>query len=185
MPSIRTLPLFLVCIFASVLAFGESASGGRGGPFIDYHAADLAAFDTGVSGNPIVIGGVGFGWVSKSFKLGGGGGGGFLWNGTDNLAFGLGYGGIVGEYVVTSWMNMRMMIGGGGYAVGKILTQTDTTTTTQKINSGGFILFHPSILFEIPVAKWCTLAANIGYFLPNVGKLHSFTAGIHILMGSK
>jgi hypothetical protein len=183
MPSIRVLYLFL-CVSASFVS-AETTSGGRGGPFIHYHASNLSAFDPGISGSPVVIGGVGMGWVSKSFKLGGGGAGGFLWNGSDNLAFGLGYGGVVGEYTITSWMYGRIMIGGGGYAVGKILSQTDTTTTTQKINSGGFLLFHPSVLFQIQVAKWCSLAADIGYFLPNVGKLHSFTAGVNVLMGSK
>jgi hypothetical protein len=167
----------------SFAVFAETGSSGRGGPFLEYHATNLSNFDSGVSGTPLVIGGVGFGSTSKNFRLGGGGGGGFLWNGSDNLAFGIGYGGIVGEYIITNWLSARMLIGGGGYAVSKILSQTDTTVTTQKINSGGFLLFHPSVFFQVRLGSACTLGANLGYFLPNVGKLHSFTAGLNLLIG--
>lgn len=181
------LPIFIlmcVMLFTGANSFAES-TGGRGGPFVEYHANSLTNFDSGVAGSPIIIGGVGFAWATAKFRLGGGGGGGFLWNGSDNLHFGLGYGGVVGEYVIAPyWLNARLMIGGGGYAVAKITTETDATRVVQKINSGGFILFHPSINAEIKIYNWVSIDFMAGYFLPNIGRLHSFTVGINLLFGT-
>ena len=173
-----------LCLTLSIPLFGEALGGGRGGPFIDYHSGSLSAFDSGVAGSPIVIGGVGFGWATKSFRIGGGGGGGFLWNATDNVTFGMGYGGVVGEYTIAApWLSARLMIGGGGYSVAKVTTQTDTQQTFQRLSSGGFILFHPQLSAEVRVHSWAYLSAMIGYFLPNVGRLHSFTFGFNIMFG--
>lgn len=162
----------------------STSGGGRGGPFIEYHANPLSRFDSGVSGSPVVIGGIGYAWVTPKFRLGGGGGGGFLWNGSDNLSFGLGYGGVVGEYVIGSWFNARLLIGGGGYSISKVTFETDSNRIVQKINSGGFIVFHPSVNAELKIYSWASLALTAGYFLPNVGKLHSFTAGVNLMFGT-
>ncbi|NBY19635.1 hypothetical protein EBQ74_05200 [bacterium] len=54
--------LFVFLTFAGVsLSFAETSTsgGGRGGPFIEYHANPLSRFDAGVSGSPVVIGGIG------------------------------------------------------------------------------------------------------------------------------
>ncbi len=176
----------VISIFWTIVSKAETSTsgGGRGGPFIEYHANSLTRFDPGVSGSPVVIGGIGYAWVTPKFRLGGGGGGGFLWNGSDNLSFGLGYGGVVGEYVVGSWFNARLLIGGGGYSIAKVTFETDSNRIIQKINSGGFIVFHPSVNAEIKIYSWASLALTAGYFLPNVGKLHSFTAGVNLLFGT-
>lgn len=183
----RRLSLFTlaaVVFFMPKVIFGEALGGGRGGPFIDYHAASLENFDMGVAGSPVVIGGVGFGWATKAFRVGGGGGGGFLWNATDNVTFGMGYGGVVGEYTISPpWLSCRLMIGGGGYSIAKITSQSDTQQTVQKLSSGGFILFHPQVNMEVKVGGMAYMSAMMGYFLPNVGRLHSFTFGVNIMFG--
>lgn len=181
----RTLYLCTLLLFCSATTLRAEVGGygGRGGPFIQYHGYSLAAFDLEVEGHPLVIGGVGLGSVAKHFRIGGGGGGGFLWNPSENVHFGLGYGGVVGEYSITYWCIARLLIGGGGYALAKVLTQTDTTTTVHKISSGGFILFHPAVHFEIPIHSWIKLSAAVGYFLPNVSKLHSVTLSVNVLFG--
>lgn len=182
----RNLPFLFVavCLYFSSVGRSESMGGGRGGPFLDYHSGSLGAFDPGVGGSPIVIGGVGFGWATKNFRIGGGGGGGFLWNATDNVTFGMGYGGVVGEYTISPpWLHARLMIGGGGYSIAKITSQTDIQQTFQRLSSGGFILFHPQICAEIRLHSWAYLSAMTGYFLPNVGRLHSFTFGVNIMFG--
>lgn len=174
----------MLCIFTPRLSSAEGMGGGRGGPFIQYHSNSLSSFDPTVSGSPMVIGGVGFGWATKSFRLGGGGGGGFLWNASDNLTFGMGYGGVIGEYVIApNWLNGRLLIGGGGYSVAKITSQSDSQVNFQKLSSGGFIVFHPSISAEVKIHNWMQLAANFGYFLPNIGRLQSFTMGINVMFG--
>ncbi len=180
---------FWALVFVTTMSFiarseTSTSGGGRGGPFIEYHANSLTGFDPGVTGSPVVIGGIGYAWVTPKFRLGGGGGGGFLWNGSDNLAFGMGYGGVVGEYVIGSWFNARLLIGGGGYSIAKITFETDSNQIVQKLNSGGFIVFHPSVNAEIKIYSWASLALTAGYFLPNVGRLHSFTAGVNLLFGT-
>ncbi len=174
-----SLALLAIPSYAATSALG----GGRGGPFFEYHAGSLSSFDPSISGNPVVIGGVGYGFASKVFRIGGGGGGGFLWNANDNVNFGLGYGGAIGEYVIAPWLSGRLMIGGGGYSVSRVLSQTDSTTVVQKIDSGGFLLFYPSVLAEVNLSGWVNMAINVGYFLPNVSKLQSFTMGIHLIFG--
>jgi hypothetical protein len=175
------------CLATTKSAIAESTVGatvgGKGGPFIEYHFNPLSAFDPALTGNPITIGGVGFGYAAKNFRLGGGGAGGFLWNPSDNIQFGMGYGGAVGEYVLSSWLAARLLIGGGGFAVAKVISETDTTRTLQKLNSGGFVLFYPSMVAEIPIHPWLKLGVNLGYFLPNISKLQSFTMGFNVLFG--
>lgn len=183
--SLRLLAALFV-FATSAHSFAESAgagSGGRGGPFFEFHFSPLSVFDGDVTGNPIVLGGEGFGFASKSFRLGGGGGGGFVWNPSENVQFGMGFGGVIGEYMVTPWLNVRLLIGGGGYAISKTIVETDTTRTEQKISSGAFLLFHPSIGAEVSVSTFMKLSARIGYFLPNVSRLQSVTLGIHLIFG--
>jgi hypothetical protein len=174
--------LVALCIPFSPL-FAEALGGGKGGPFIQYNNNSLSAFDSNISGNPLIIGGLGFGWASKTFRIGGGGGGGFLWSGSESAQFGIGYGGLVGEYIVSEWLMARMMIGGGGYAVSRIISETDTTIQVQKIGSGGFILFHPQIVADIKIGQWASLGFSIGYFLPNVAKLQSPSFSIQLMFG--
>ena len=96
----------------------------------------------------------------------------------------MGYGGVVGEYIIAPpWLVARMMIGGGGYSIAKTVSETDSTRTLDKISSGAFILFHPQIMFDFKVHNWLSLGGSIGYFLPNVGKLHSLTIGFNLMFG--
>ena len=176
------ISLLFFCCCVSQLR-GESASVGRGGPYIQYHVMPLSNFDAELSGNPLVIGGVGFATVSRNFRLGGGGGGGFLWNGSNNVTFGMGYGGVVGELGITTWLNARLMIGGGGYAVAKIVSETISERTLSKVNSDGFLLFLPSLHFDFPIHNWLKFSASLGYFLPNNSRLHSVTIGVGLLFG--
>ena len=164
-------------------AKAEALGGGKGGPFVQYNNKSLSSFDSAMSGNPVVIGGIGFGWASKTFRVGGGGGGGFLWSGNESAQFGIGYGGIVGEYIISEWLMGRMMIGGGGYAVSKVISETDTTVQVQKIASGGFILFHPQIVADLKIGQWASLGFSIGYFLPNVAKLQSPSFSVQLTFG--
>jgi len=157
--------------------------GGRGGPFLEYHSSSLSKFDPTLVGNPVVIGGAGYGFASKVFRIGGGGGGGFLWDAGDSVNFGMGYGGAIGEYQISTWLTARLMIGGGGYSIAKVLTETDTTRVVEKVSSGGFLFFYPSLAAEMPLDGWVNIAFHLGYFLPNVSKLHSFTVGIHLVFG--
>lgn len=177
--------LLLGLAFRPTAARAEAGAGGsgRGGPFVEYHFSSMSNFDPSISGNPIFLGGVGFGFAAKNFRLGGGGAGGFLWNPSGNVQFGTGYGGVVGEYTLAPWLNARLLIGGGGYAVAKVLTDTDTTTTLQKLGSGGFVLFYPSVSAEFPLDANIKVAVNAGYFLPNITQLESFTVGINFLFG--
>jgi len=131
----------------------------------------------------VVIGGVGFGYASKTFRIGGGGGGGFLWQGSENANFGLGYGGAIGEYTVTEWLNARLLVGGGGYSIARVLSETNSQSTVQKISSGGFVLFYPSLVAEVKLQGWVYLAFNLGYFLPNISKLQSLTLGLNLMFG--
>jgi hypothetical protein len=176
--------IILGALFTGKL-FAESAAsqGGRGGPFVELHTASLSNFDSDVNGYPIILGGYGFGFTAKNFRLGGGGGGGFVWNPSNNVQFGLGFGGVVGEYVITSWLAARLLIGGGGYAVSKVLLETDTQKTEQKVNSGGFLLFQPSISAEVPIQSWIKIGGSVGYFLPNVSKLQSLSLSLMLIFG--
>jgi len=165
------------------IGFAETLGGGKGGPFIQYNSTQLSNFDSTISGNPMIIGGMGFGWASKSFRVGGGGGGGFLWSGTESAQFGIGYGGIIGEYIISDWLLTRLLVGGGGYAVSKIISETDATLQIQKISSGGFILFHPQIVADIKISQWASLGFSLGYFMPNIAKLHSASFTIQLMFG--
>ncbi len=155
-----------------------------GGPFFEYHVAPLSSFSPNLSGNAVVIGGVGYGTLGKNFRIGGGGGGGFVWDASLEVEFGMGYGGVIGEYSITNWMKVNMLIGGGGYSLARILSKTESTTTLEKIASGGFVLFYPGISFEIEVKKFLFLSTKIGYFLPGDARLHSFTLGFTLLIGT-
>jgi len=177
---------FLRSVILVVCLMGCSAvlaRGGRGGPFIDYHGKSLSSFDAAIGGNPLVIGGTGFGFASKKFRFGGAGGGGFLMNGTENVQFGMGYGGLVGEYLITKWLYARLLMGGGGYSVTKITSQTPSQINQERIGGGGFFLFHPSVNAEIKLNRQTFLDVSIGYFLPNVQKLTSFTIGFNLVLG--
>lgn len=165
--------------------FAEVSGGGRGGPFLEYHNRSLSAFDPEVSGNPVLIGGFGFASTSKKFRIGGGGGGGFLMNPSENVQFGLGYGGVVGEYTINEWLNARLLIGGGGYGVVKIISETETERVIRKLSTGGFFLFFPSVNAEIQLTKFSALHVGIGYFLPNVNRLDSVTVIFSLIMGKK
>jgi len=183
------ISLLIGVVFALIqgsLAYAEgggAGNGGRGGPFVQLHTASLAEFDSEIQGYPIILGGAGFGLTTKSFRLGGGGGGGFVWNPSNNVQFGLGFGGVVGEYAITPWLSVRLMIGGGGYALSKIVSESDTQRTERKIASGGFLLFHPSVSAEVQVQSWLKLGGSVGYFLPNVSRLQSLTIGLQLIFG--
>ncbi len=161
----------------------SEVANGRGGPFIQFHVKPLSAFDPLLSGNIMVVGGKGMGSITKNFRLGGGGGGGFAWGAGDNVSFGMGYGGVVSEYSITSWLTAGMMVGGGGFAVSRVTSETITSTTYDKISSGGFVLFYPSVEMEIRLRNSMTLVGTLGYFLPTNSRLHSATIGISLLMG--
>lgn len=156
-------------------AFAESVGGGRGGPFLQYHTASLAQFDGEIKGNPVVVGGMGFGFSSRTFRVGGAGGAGFLWGPSDNVQFGMGYGGIIGEFIIVPWLSARMLVGGGGYAVSKVAADTPSQQTLDKLGSGGFFLFHPGVNADITLNNMMKLGISAGYFLPNIGELQSFT----------
>jgi hypothetical protein len=172
--------LALLCL--SGTASAQMASG-RGGPFIEAHLKSLAAFDPALSGNTMVVGGKGIGAAGKYFRLGGAGGGGFAWGAGENVSFGMGYGGVLTELTVTKWLTASMIVGGGGYAISRIVSETETTTTFEKVSSGGFVLFYPGIQAEIKLPGYMTLAATLGYFLPTVSRLQSVTVGLSLLMG--
>lgn len=131
----------------------------------------------------MVVGGKGVGTLAKNFRLGGAGGGGFAWGAGDNVSFGMGYGGVIAEYSLTSWMSASMLVGGGGFAVSRITSETISTTTYEKISAGGFVLFYPSIDFEVKVRPYISIVGNLGYFLPTNTRLHSVTLGVSVLMG--
>ena len=175
--------LLLLAVVTGVARAETSGFGGRGGPFISYHSNPVTGFDAEVTGNPVFIGGMGFGQINKQIRLGGGGAASFLLGPSENVHFGLGYGGAVGEYVFTPWLSARLMIGGGGYAVAKVVSETETQRVVQKLSSGGFILFYPSLTAELPLYNWLRLGMNLGYFLPNVGRLQSVTFGVSVMFG--
>lgn len=175
--------VFFLLSFFALHGGAETLGGGKGGPYIQYNNASLSSFDNEISGNPLIIGGMGFGWASKKFRVGGGGGGGFLWSGSESAQFGIGYGGMVGEYLISDWFLARMLIGGGGFSVSKVVSETVTTLQVEKISSGGFILFHPQVVADIKIGQWASLGFSIGYFLPNVARLHSPSFSIQLMFG--
>jgi hypothetical protein len=180
----RACPTYTLLLFLFVLIIPKAnAEGGRGGMFLDLHTASLAAFDPSISGLPLVVGGEGFGNISRNFRLGGGGGGGFLWNPDGETHFAMGYGGIIGEYTFTNWMYVSLLIGGGGYAVSKVTSSTNTTTVVTEVSSGGFIIVQPQVHAEFLVAPAIHIAGSLGLFLPNVAQLQSVTAGISVIFG--
>lgn len=179
---IRIAMLLGISLCAASL-HAESSSTARGGLFFAYHFNPLSAFDSELNGNPFTVGGEGFAQVFQNFRVGGAGGGGFVWASRDNITFGLGYGGVLGEYAVTKWFAIRMLIGGGGYAVAKVTQDSISSSSLSKLSAGGFILFYPSIKFEIPLGAMVKLTTNIGYFLPNKSQLHSVTFGLSLLFG--
>jgi hypothetical protein len=179
-----------VTFFAILLCFGarnsfaeQSTAAARGGINFAYHFNSLAAFDAELAGTPFVVGGEGFATVFKNFRVGGGGGGGFVWTTSDNIMFGMGYGGVLGEYTPAPWLAIRLLIGGGGYAVAKVTTDSINTQTISKLSAGGFILFYPSVRFEIPLSAIVKISVNVGYFVPNKAQLRSVTMGISLLFG--
>ncbi|MBI3293800.1 MAG: hypothetical protein HYZ71_03600 [Deltaproteobacteria bacterium] len=181
----RALIFSTIILVTTIVARGEAGggTGGRGGPFIAIHTNPLSVFDTDVTGTPVVIGGVGFGSGTKTFRFGGGGGGGFLYNPSDNVTFGMGYGGGIGEYTLTRWLYARLMIGGGGYALAKTVLETESQRILRKLSSGGFVFFYPQLSAEIPVNNIFKLTIQAGYFLPNIGKLQSFTVAANVIFG--
>jgi len=179
----RILPSVLILLSWFASNSLAEKSGALGGPFVQYHFSSINRFDSEVGGYPLVIGGIGLGSVGKNFRLGGAGGGGFLWSPTDNAHFGMGYGGIVGEYSIAPWFSVRMMIGGGGYSLAKVLLEDATTLTVERVNSGSFLLFHPSLNFKLDIHQSVNATIGIGYFLPNVVKLHSVTMTVTLQFG--
>lgn len=173
----------VICLFLTQSVHAETLGGGKGGPFVQYNGTSLSNFDSAITGNPMIIGGMGFGWASKTFRVGGGGGGGFLWSGSESAQFGIGYGGVIGEYIISDWLLARMLIGGGGYAVSRVVSETDTILQIQKISSGGFILFHPQLVADIKISQWASLGLSLGYFMPNIAKLHSPSFTIQLMFG--
>ena len=181
----------LLITFALLLSVGEVASaasgnnamGARGGSFLQLHPLSLSAFDSEIDGTPLVLGGEGYATVAKNLRIGGSGGGGFLWNASNNAQFALGYGGFLGEYVVKNWFNVRVLIGGGGYAVTKTVLETQNQITDNKLASGGFILVYPSIGTEFNISGGLRMGIRLGYFLPNADKLASLTLGFHLYFG--
>ena len=180
----RSLITFLFFLVFAIPSFAASPlASGRGGPFFEFHTNSLSSFDPDIEGNALVVGGVGFGAAGKKFRIGGGGGGGFLWDASSDVSFGMGYGGVIAEYEVTHWLSTAILIGGGGYAIAKILSETETQTTFEKVSSGGFVLFYPQVNIEVPLKGFMSLTGKIGYFLPNNSRLHSFTVGLALLFG--
>lgn len=155
----------------------------RGGPLLEHHFGSLSTFDPELRGNPLVVGGVGMGQISKNFRVGGGGGGGFLLNGSDNVELALGFGGAVIEYIITHWFTLRVLLGGGGYAVQKVVSETLSDRLLRKVASGGFFLVNPSINAEINIGTWMKLIIGLGYFMPTVSKLQTPTINMNLLFG--
>lgn len=184
MPTSILRGIFLLLCLCALGARGENAAG-KGGPFIEYHSTPVSAFDSALTGVPIVLGGSGVGLASRNFKLGGAGGAGFLWNPSQNVQFGLGYGGMLGEYTLTNWLNVRLVIGGGGYAVAKIVDETEAQKTVEKLSSGGFFLFLPSVNADIALNNAVKLSMGLGYFLPNVSNLQSVTFTVALNIGKQ
>lgn len=175
--------LTLAVAMSSSVAFSEGTAGGRGGAFLQMHSTSLSAFDPQMQGTPLVVGGEGFAPLGKGYRIGGGGGGGFLWNASNNSQFALGFGGLIGEYDANNWLNFRILLGGGGYAVSKTVSDTNTLTTEEKLGSGGFLLVFPSVGADITLSGSSKLGFRLGYFLPNVAHLQSMTLGVHLAFG--
>ena len=182
-PALKLALFTIICSASNSLAELQGFGGARGGPLVEYHFANLSAFDSQVSGNPLVVGGVGFGQISKTFHIGGGGGGGFLMNASENLEFAMGYGGLVLEYIMTPWLNGRLLLGGGGYAVQKVVSDTGIDIVVRKLASGGFFLVNPSLNGEIKVSNWMKIVVGLGFFVPTVSRLTSTTFNFNLLLG--
>ncbi len=175
--------IFWCVLLGSGSARSEVGLVARGGPIIEQHFNSLSNFDPDVRGNPIVVGGMGYGQLSKSFRVGGGGGGGFLLNGSENVELALGYGGAVIEYTIVSWLNARILLGGGGYAIQKVISESISERLIRRVASGGFFLVNPSINAEIRLNQWTKLVIGLGYFFPTVAKLQGGTLNFNLQFG--
>jgi hypothetical protein len=156
---------------------------GQGGLYTELHLANLSAFDPSVSGLPIVLGGEGFGSVTRNFRIGGGGGGGFIYGPNDSTHFGMGYGGVMGEYLFSNWLSFSLLIGGGGYAISNVVSSSQTQALTTQVAAGGFLLVKPALKAEFPISNAVRISGSIGLFLPNVSQLQSVTVGLHLAFG--
>jgi hypothetical protein len=143
----------------------------------------VAAFDPAVGGQPVALGGTGFVQVGKNFRLGGGGGGLFLSSASENSQFSMGYGGIIGEYIIAHWFSARLLVGGGGFSVYRITNETELEYTVRKVATGGFFVIQPSVHAELPLTGWMRLVFSLGYFMPNLTRLESTTLGFNLLFG--
>lgn len=180
---LRARYLFLFILLFNAPSFGLSPRGAGGGPFLEYHLRDLSAFDPTVSGNPVVMGGMGLTPVGRQFLLGGGGGASFLLGGSSTVQFGMGYGGMIGVFQFASYLSARVLVGGGGFALVEVLSESETQRVVRKISSGGFIVFHPTLDFDFSLMRTTQCALSLGYFLPSVSDLAGVTISLRIQFG--
>ncbi len=155
----------------------------HGGSQVDFHALSLSSFHSQVGGSPISIGGMGCVALSDSICFGGGGAATTTTGGTSNLAFGMGYGGLIFEYYLKTWMAFRVTVGGGGYKISRLVSESENTLQYEKLGSGGFFVVHPKWIGTFRVTKWLTLCPNVGYFITGVPRLSSPTLGLNLFFG--
>ncbi|MBI4208983.1 MAG: hypothetical protein HY538_04675 [Deltaproteobacteria bacterium] len=176
------------------LARGFRNYGGAGGASTGYlftsfneinNAAQAAGLPT-LSDNIITIGGRGYGTLNRHFRIGGGGYGAFpkseegsRGGTTTQLKFGMGYGGVILDYVFqwrrTEWA-LGGLMGGGGYNLQ--LNGPSTTNFDEKIRGGFFVLQpHMGVLYKIN--RWAGVEFEASYFWTNMGDLNgSFGEGV-------
>jgi hypothetical protein len=149
--------------------------GGRGSVFINYHPSQLSTFATAPGATMVMIGGNGMADLFGGLRLGGGGASGFIVTSPGTLYMGMGYGGIVADYRLATWLSVQCLLGAGGFSL---------SNAAGNIASGGFILLHPTLTAEISITPKSKLGIILGYFLPNEVRLTSATLGVSWIFGA-
>lgn len=169
----KTFLIFLILFFSKAL-FAEGGGGGKGSIFLNYHTGTLSQFSNVPVGNIMTVGGYGVADLFGGLRLGGGGGAGFIIYSASTLSMGYGYGGIVAELRLLKWLTTQCLLGGGGYAL---------SNASGVLQSGGFLVLHPTLTAEIDLSPKTKLGLIAGFFMPNETRLATATLGVSYIFG--
>lgn len=170
-------------VIGIVLSNVVFARGMQGGSLMQYHTRSLSSFSSRVEGNPLLIGATGCLSLSRDFCVGGQASAAFVSGAGVPVSFPMGYAGLMGQYSLNQFLSFRLTVGGGAYRLERVVAETTQSKMVEKISNGAFGVAHPSLTLQVEAMKGMFLVGSLGYFLPTVEELRSFTLGINLLFG--